>query len=515
MLSTRYSPADPTRGLATLTTACLNSPASPIVYSERIVEFLSQIGNWISENEALLSGLAAMIVVTGVIFTPLGLGLGRLFRGAREATDLRESTESRRSVEARDEPSNSNSPQFSAPSDRPSIAVLPFLNISADREQEFLAEGMTEDIITGLAATRHLYVVSRNSTFAYKGQSPDIREVGRALGVRYVLEGSVRRVGEKLRTTVQLINAASGNHLWAEKYDRPYTEMFEVQDEVVSDIAGALSLQISSAEISRNRRKPPSSLGAWELVQRGLNLTLYESPCLQSSRSALEALRAAVKLDPEYAYARAACSWFLFSAAINGWTEDPMGTLQEGQAELRAALELDTTDPLTQYYLGAAYVYSGRHEKAVHFLEQSLASNPHQPDAMVHLALAWGYLGEFARAYAYFDRVDRMVPNRIGAGPYAWYRGIILCLEERYEEAIPIIGQVLEHIPRYATARITLAIAYEAIGQPDKAKAAVQRASELDPGLCVDGIALNLSAHPNPERGREREALLRRYWPAA
>jgi len=133
---------------------------------------------------------------------------------------------------------------------------------------------------------------------------------------------------------------------------------------------------------------------------------------------------------------------------------------------------------------------------------------------MVHLALAWGYLGEFARAYVYFDQVDRMLPNRIGAGPYAWYRGIILCLEERYEEAIPIISQVLEHIPRYATARITLAIAYEAIGQPDKAKAAVQRASELDPGLCVDGIALNIGAHPNPETGREREALLRRYWPA-
>lgn len=488
--------------------------AVAIVYSGAVVEFLSQVGRWISENEALLSGIAAMIVVAGVGLTPLGAGLRRLLRGARHAADMRDSSESRRGVEARDEPSGSNAAQFSAPNDRPSIAVLPFVNISADSEQAFLADGMTEDIITGLAATRHLFVVSRNSTFAYKGQSPDIREVGRALGVRYVLEGSVRRVGEKLRTTVQLIDAASGNHLWAEKYDRPYSEMFEVQDEVVSDIAGALSLQITSAEFSRSRRAAPSSLGAWELLQRGLNQTFYETPCLRSSREALEALKAAVELDPQYAYARAACSWLLFSAAINGWTDDPQAALREGQAELSAALELDTTDPLTQYYLGAAYVYSGRHEKAVHFLEQSLASNPHQPDAMVHLALAWGYLGEFTRAYVYFDQVDRMLSNRIGAGPYAWYRGIILCLEERYEEAIPIISQVLEHIPRYATARITLAIAYEAIGQPDKAKAAVQRASELDPGLCVDGIALNIGAHPNPETGREREALLRRYWPA-
>ena len=329
------------------------------------MEFLSQAGNWISENEALLSGIAAMIVVAGVGLTPLGAGLRRLLRGARHAADMRDSSESRRG-EGR--ASGSNAVQFSAPNDRPSIAVLPFVNISADSEQAFLAEGMTEDIITGLAATRHLFVVSRNSTFAYKGQSPDIREVGRALGVRYVLEGSVRRVGEKLRTTVQLIDAASGNHLWAEKYDRPYSEMFEVQDEVVSDIAGALSLQITSAEFSRSRRAAPSSLGAWELVQRGLNQTFYETPCLRSSREALGALKAAVELDPHYAYARAACSWLLFSAAINGWTDDPQAALREGQAELSAALELDTTDPLTQYYLGAAYVYSGRHEKAVHFL---------------------------------------------------------------------------------------------------------------------------------------------------
>ena len=148
------------------------------------MEFLGQVGNWISENEALLSGIAAMIVVAGVVFTPFGAGLRRLLSGAHEAADVHESSESRHGIEAREEPSQSNSKQVSAPSDRPSIAVLPFLNISADSEQEFLAEGMTEDIITGLAATRHLYVVSRNSTFAYKGQSPDIREVGSALGVR-------------------------------------------------------------------------------------------------------------------------------------------------------------------------------------------------------------------------------------------------------------------------------------------------------------------------------------------
>jgi TolB-like protein/Flp pilus assembly protein TadD len=479
------------------------------------VDSLSEIGGWISENEALLSGLAAMIVVAGVVFSPIGIGIRRLLRSSKGAELAPAVTEPSRVDAPADDTSVPNRALPSAPSDRPSIAVLPFMNMSDDSEQAFLADGMTEDIITGLAATRHLYVVSRNSTFAYKGLSPDIREVGRELGVRYVLEGSIRRVGDKLRTTAQLIEAASGNHLWAEKYDRLYSDMFDVQDEVVSDIAGALSLQITDAEVKRSRREPPSNLGAWELVQQGLKSAFYETPSLQLSRDALGALERAVELDPSYGHARAAYAWMLFSSAINGWATDPFATIREGQKQLSAALELDTSDPLTQYYIGAAYIYNGRHEIAVRFLEQSLASNPHQPDAMVHLALAWGFLGEFERAYVNFDQVDRMAPNRIGVGPYAWYRGIVLTLEGRYDEAIPIISAVLEHIPRYATARVTLGIAYEKTGRPDKARATIERANELDPGLCVDGIALNVSAHPDPEKGREREAILRQYWPTA
>lgn len=479
------------------------------------MESLSQIGSWISENEALLSGIAALIVVAGVVFSPIGIGLRRLLRQPQDASPTPAPSELDSDAGESDDPTSSTAAGSTAPSDRPSIAVLPFMNMSDDSEQAFLADGMTEDIITGLAATRHLYVVSRNSTFAYKGRSPDIREVGRELGVRYVLEGSIRRVGDKMRTTVQLIEAESGGHLWAEKYDRLYADMFDVQDEVVSDIAGALSLQISQAEVSRNRSEPPSNLGAWELVQRAMNEAFRQTPSLQSSHEMLDLLQRAVELDPRYAYARAAYSWMLFSSAINGWKEDPLATFREGEEQLKAALDLDTSDPLTQYYIGAAYVYSGRNEKAVIFLEESLSSNPHQPDAIVHLALAWAMLGEFARAYDYFDQADRMASQGAVTGPYAWYRGIALGLEGRYEEAIPIVRKLLEHFPRYAMARVTLAIAYETTGELEKARAAVERASELDPGLNVDGIALNIAAHPDPEKGQERAAILRRYWPAA
>jgi adenylate cyclase len=479
------------------------------------MESLSHIGIWISENEALLSGIAAMIVVAGVVFSPVGIGIRRLIGQSDDVH--RAPSPPGRPTEDSYAPAQRRAESFddTAPTDRPSIAVLPFTNMSDDSEQEFLADGMTEDIITGLAATRHLYVVARNSTFAYKGRSPDIREVGRDLGARYVLEGSVRRVGQKMRTTVQLIETSTGNHLWAEKYDRLYADMFDVQDEVVSDIAGALSLQITQAEVSRSRGELPANLGAWELVQQAMHMQFHESPLLANSRDALDLLKRAVELDPRYALARAAYAWLLVSSAINGGAEDQLSTFAEGRAQLAAALELDTSDPQTQYYIGAANVYIGRFAAAVRFLEKSLASNPHQPNAVVHLALARGYLQDFARSYIGFDQAERMASSQGETKIYAWYRGIVLGLEGRYEEAIPILEHVLEIMPRYGTPRVTLAIAYEMTGHPGKAKAAVERAYELDPGLNVDGIAMVVAAHPDPTKGQEREAILRKYWPDA
>jgi TolB-like protein/Tfp pilus assembly protein PilF len=478
------------------------------------VESLARIGAWISENEALLSGIAAMIVVAGVVFSPIGLGIRRMLGRSRDVESAPSADPTLRTSPVA-APPTPGPREPSTPTDRPSIAVLPFTNMSDDPEQAFLADGMTEDIITGLAATRHLHVVARNSTFAYKGRSPDLRDVGRELGVRDVLEGSVRRVADKMRTTVQLIEAASGNHLWAEKYDRLYADIFEVQDEVVSDIAGALSLKITQAAVSRARGEPPAKLGSWELVQQAMHSSFHAGPSLERSRAQVETLRRAVELDPGYAYARAAYAWMLISSAINGWAEDHLATFAEGRAQLRAALDLDTSDPLAQYYIGAAYTYIGRWDKSARFLERSLASNPHQPDALVHLALAWGYLGDYERAYETFDKADRMASDEAHAGPYIWYRGIVLGLEGRWEEAIPIVERVLERMPRYATARVILAIAYESTGRPDEARTAVERACELDPGLNVEGIAMNVGAHRDPEKGREREAILRRYWPRA
>lgn len=395
---------------------------------------------------------------------------------------------------------------------RPSIAVLPFLNLSEDVEQAYLADGMTEDLITGLAANRYLSVVSRNSTFAYKGQSPDIREVGRELDVRYVLEGSVRRVGDRMRTTAQLIDASTGDHLWAEQYDRPYAQMFEVQDDVVASIAGALNAQLTDAEFQRVRREPPSDLGAWERVHRAL-FSSFRPGAPEAIREGVEELRRAVELDPSYAYARSALAWGLLSSAINGYSADPTAAFGEALEHLRVALEGEPDDPLTLFYVGAAYVYAGRFERGIQLLERSLERNPHQPDVHLHLGVAHGYLGRFTEAHAHFDRAEALAPSGGMSIAYGWYRAQVLGFEGRYAESIPLMQAHLQSMPRYVPARIFLALDLDALGRTDEARAQMERASRIDPDFNLDGVALQIAAQPDRDKGAARVAKLREYWP--
>jgi TolB-like protein/Tfp pilus assembly protein PilF len=395
----------------------------------------------------------------------------------------------------------------------PSIAVLPFENMSDDSEQAHLADGMTEDIITSLAAMPHLEVTARNTTFAYKGQAPDLRDVGRRLGVRYALEGSVRRVGDKLRVTAQLIETEGGNHLWAEKYDRPYEEIFRVQDELVSDIASALSLEITRAEVQRGRTVPPSKLEAWELITHATHSHFRQSPARDGNREMIEAARKAVEIDKDYAYARAAYSWMLASSAVNGWSTDVGGTIKEAHLQLDAAKRLDVTDSLSRYYVGAAHLYLGEFEKAVRFLKRSLEENPHQPDTIVHLGLALGFCGQLDEALQCFERASRLGTQESRGGFYSWYKGQVLCLFDRYAEAIPIIEDCIDHFGNYQTPKIYLSVAYEMIGESEKASAIMQRACTLDPTLNPIGLAGLMGAHFDPEKGQQRVAAFRKHWP--
>lgn len=212
---------------------------------------MDPILTWLNDNETALSALAALVVIVGVVLSPLGGSLRGLVSSKSKSSHPDNGKDKSEQKISEAKSTETPSIQSSADTNKPSIAVLPFVNMSDDKDKEFFADGMTEDIITGLSCDSRLFVVARNSTFAYKGQSPDIRQVGKELGVRYVLEGSIRPVGERLRITVQLIETDSGMHIWADKIGRPVAELFDFMDQVVDDLVTALCANLGVAESHR------------------------------------------------------------------------------------------------------------------------------------------------------------------------------------------------------------------------------------------------------------------------
>jgi len=249
-------------------------------------------------------------------------------------------------------------------------------------------------------------------------------------------------------------------------------------------------------------------------VQRAL-LGTFRGMGGEETRAAITELREAVVLDPDYAYAHSALAWMLHMAIINGWIDDIPGAAAEANPHLKAALQNGNDDPLTLFYAGATYLYSGRHERAIHALESSLARNPHQPDVHLHLAMACGQLGRFAEAHRHFDRAEQLAPSGGMSLAYRWYRSYVLAFEGRYQEAVALFEEFLPKASRYPTPRIMLGLYLDALGRQDEARSVIERTVRENPGLCLDGLALLVGAHPDPEQGRARAARLREYWPRA
>jgi TolB-like protein len=238
------------------------------------------------------------------------------------------------------------SPELSLP-DKPSIAVLPFLNMSGDPEQEFFAEGMAEDIISGLSRYRWFFVIARSSSFSYKGRAADTRQVSRELGVRYVVEGSLRKSNGKVRVTAQLIDALSGRHIWSERYDRELNDIFAVQDEITESIVATIEPELGAVERERARRNPPGNLDAWGSYQRGL-WHFYGDWTRDGVAEAKRLLQRACDLDPGFAAAYAELVFAHVAEVIRGFTDDSEATLDEAAAAAEKAVALDPRDPAAQ-----------------------------------------------------------------------------------------------------------------------------------------------------------------------
>jgi adenylate cyclase len=382
--------------------------------------------------------------------------------------------------------------------DRPSIAVLPFDNMSDDPEQDYFADGISEDLITALSKIRWFFVIARNSTFTYKGQAVVVTQVARELGVRYVIEGSVRKASRRVRITAQLVDATTGRHVWAERYDRQIEDIFELQDEMAQTIVGAVEPELSAAERERAARKPPESLDAWETYQRGLwHLWSFTQ---EDNAEAQRVLRTAQELDPGFATAYAFEYYSHYLDAMLGFSEAPGESLAAALTAAKKALALDDKDPVAYFALGRVYMMHGKHDASVAELETAISLNPSFAMAYHGLGSALMLSGRLEEAGEALDKAIRLSPR----DPVLWgmmcFRSMTCSLLQQYEAAAEW-GRRAAHEPRAAKggywAYAVLASALGNLGQTAEAREAVEEALRRKPDLSLSYLAKTLpTKHP-------------------
>ena len=322
--------------------------------------------------------------------------------------------------------------------DRPSIAVLPFTNMSAGPDQEFFGDGITEDITTALCKFRGFFVIARNTMFTYKGRSVDVRAIGRELGVRYVLEGSVRKAGDRVRVTAQLLEAASGNHLWAERYDRKLEDIFDIQDEITSNVVGRIGPELLVAEHNRASRKPPQSLDAWECVIRALFQSSQQSD--EGTRNALALLDRAIAEDPDYAQALGMKAWILVFRAFQGW-EDMGQVLAQAKPLIASAIAADIEEPWPYLAQGMVGYATRDNVLAMSALTQAVALNPNFVNAHGLLGIAHAFGGRSSEAIACIDLAIRLSPRDTFLSDFQLYYAFAHFQGARYELGLKFAQQ--------------------------------------------------------------------------
>jgi TolB-like protein/class 3 adenylate cyclase len=369
--------------------------------------------------------------------------------------------------------------------DRPSLAVMPFTNLSGDPEQEYFVDGIVEDIITGLSRLKWLHVVARNSTFAYKGRAVDLKQVGRELGVRYVLEGSLRKAGNRVRVTAQLIAAASGTHVWAERYDRALDDIFELQDEITLNVVGAIEPSLLHAEIERAKRKRPDSLDAYDLYLRALPHVRVFMP--SEADKALALLRQALSIQPDYPAAHAAAAMCHEVRYMRGGLQevDKEGALEHA----RAAIEAGADDSETLANAGFAIgLVAHDYDTAMNAIDRALQINATSAYALNLGATILGHAGRAERAVEYAERALRFSPLDPWIAHSYTALGIAHCPAGNWEAVASACGKAIQANPRFSLPQVLQAAALSFLGRWDEARAAAKRVPELEPGFTVSGF---------------------------
>jgi adenylate cyclase len=365
---------------------------------------------------------------------------------------------------------------------RPSIAVLPFANMSGDPEQEYFADGMSEDIITGLSKLRWFFVIARNSSFVYKGNAVDVKRAARELGVRYVLEGSVRKGGNRLRITAQLIDAATGNHIWADRYDGDLTDIFELQDEITKKVVAVIEPRLLEAEGIRSQSRSTEDIGAWDMVMQA-NSVLWRLNKTEGE-AAIALLNQAVERYPDYAPAHSMLAFAMLVSRFLGWTLEPPQLKVAATLAARAA-ELDDSDPWAHLALGFVAHMMRRTDDAADEYQRAIDLNPNFAAAHGYLGYSLALAGRSDQAIAHLELAIRMSPHDPQNAVFNNGLAVAHYLAARYMEAITFSRKAVQQRDGITAGHRIYVASLAQAGQIEEARTALRRLRELQPNVSI------------------------------
>ena len=377
--------------------------------------------------------------------------------------------------------------------DKPSIAVLPFQNMSGDPEQEYFADGIAEDIITALSKLRWFFVIARNSSFIYKGKATDVKRIGRELGVRYVLEGSVRKSGQRVRINTQLIDATTGNHIWADRYDGDVSDVFALQDKITNSVVAAIEPRLLEAESIRSQSRNPNDVRAWDLLMQAS--FLFWRLNKTDGEAAITILRRATQLYPDYAPAHSMLAFAMLLLGYLGYVEPQ---LKEATAQATRAAELDRNDPWAYVALGFVAFIERRTDESVAHFQRALDLNPNFAAAHGYLGWTLSFDGQSDKALTHSETALRMSPH--DPQQVLFYGGMAAAhyLAGRYDEAISSALSVLRYRPTFNGARRLLVAALAQAGRLDDSRAELERLKNFQPDISMAWIEKNVPYTPAP-----------------
>ena len=390
--------------------------------------------------------------------------------------------------------------------DRPAIAVLPFVNMSDDAQQEYFSDGISEDIITALSKLRWFFVIARNSSFIYKNKPVHMKQVAEELGVGYVLEGSVRKVGDHVRITAQLNDVATGSHVWAERYDRCLADVFAVQDDITEAIVAAIEPQLYAAENFRAQRKPPNSMDAWDLVMRALSH--YWRVTRQDNVVAQALLEKATAIDPNYGQALGVLAASHTFSAHMGWEDSQTAVLTAERAALKAIMA-DSEDPWAHYALGHVYLFTRRFDDSLAEFNLALQLNPNFSLAQGYHGLALAYCGRWQEAGVAAQRALRLSPRDPFSAVYYGIAGYAHFVGRNYEEAMRLARDGIRQRADFVGAHRVLTAAAGMAGKNDVAKTALGELRRSQPNISLSWISNEMPIKQDAEREHYLEGFRR------